>query len=223
MGLFTGAAAFFQGMAFVVSTPRVWLRAIVPMATLLVLFAGLVTLGILGAAALTHGVLVVLLAVPVVILSLLLALALAQPLSGWALDGIVREQRQELALPRLAHPAEGALLSSVGAALLATAIGLPVLALLTVVGWFVPPAMFVTIPLKVLVGALMISWDLVDYPLALHGVRLADRFRWAGRNFFAVLGFGLSATIFFAVPGLGLLALPCGVAGATRLVSRPGT
>jgi CysZ protein len=222
MGLLTGAGAFFQGMAFVVSTPRVWLRALVPMVTSLVLFAGLVALGLLGATALTHGVLVVLLAIPVVILSLLLALALAQPLSGWALDGIVREQRQELGLPRLAHPAKGVLLSSLGAALLATAIGLPVLALLTLVGWLFPPAVFVTFPLKVLVGALMIAWDLVDYPLALHGVRLGDRFRWAGRNFFAFLGFGLSATLFFAVPGLGLLALPCGVAGATRLISRPG-
>jgi CysZ protein len=223
MGLLTGAGAFFQGMAFVVSTPRVWLRALVPMATSLVLFAGLVALGLLGATALTHGVLVVLLAIPVVILSLLLALALAQPLSGWALEGIVREQRQELGLPRPAHPAKGVLLSSLGAALLATAMGLPVLALLTLVGWLFPPAVLVTFPLKVLVGGLMIAWDLVDYPLALHGVRLRDRFRWAGRNFFAFLGFGLSATLFFAVPGLGLLALPCGVAGATRLISRPGT
>jgi CysZ protein len=223
MGPLAGAGAFFQGMGFVVSTPRIWWRAIVPMMTALLLFAGLVTLGLLAATAVTHGVLVFLLAVPVVILSLLLALALAQPLSGWALDGIVREQRQDLGLPRLARPAEGAMLSSLGAALLATAIGLPVLALLTLVGWFVPPAMFVTVPLKVLVGALMIAWDLVDYPLALHGVRLGDRMRWAGRNLFAVLGFGLSATLFFAVPGLGLLALPCGVAGATRMISRPGT
>jgi CysZ protein len=222
MGPFAGAGAFFQGMAFVVSTPRIWWRALVPMMTALVLFAGLVALGIVGATALTHGVLVVLLAIPVAILALLLALALAQPLSGWALDGIVREQRQELGLPPLAAP-NGAMLSTVGAALLATAVGLPVLALLTVVGWFVPPAMFVTIPLKILVGALMIAWDLVDYPLALHGARLGDRMRWVGRNFFAVLGFGLSATLFFAVPGLGLLALPCGVAGATRMISRPGT
>jgi uncharacterized protein involved in cysteine biosynthesis len=154
MGLLTGAGAFFRGMAFVVSTPGIWLRALVPMLTSLVLFGGLVALGLLGAAAVTHGVLVV---------------------------------------------------------------------LLTVVGWIFPPAVFVTFPLKVLLGALMIAWDLVDYPLALHGVRLGDRFRWAGRNFFAVLGFGLSATLFFAVPGLGLLALPCGVAGATRMVSRPGT
>jgi CysZ protein len=224
MGPLEGAGAFFHGMAFVVSTPRLWPRALVPMATALVLFGGLAALGIFGVTLLTQGLLVWLLAVPVVIIALLLGLALAQPLSGWALDGLVRAQREELGLGPLPElPTGRAALSSLGAALLALAIGAPILALLTVVGWLVPPAMVVTIPVKILVGALMIAWDLVDYPLALHGARLGDRMRWVGRNFFAVLGFGLSATLFFAVPGLGLLALPCGVAGATRMISRPGT
>lgn len=222
MNPFTGAGAFFQGMAFVVSTPGVWLRALVPMLMALVLFAGFTALGILGATLLTHGVLVVLLAVPAVLLALLLALSLAQPLSGWALDGIVRAQRQELGLPRLpGGSVGGAMLSSLGSALLALAVGAPVIALLTVVGWVAPPAMVVTLPLKVVVGALMVAWDLVDYPLAMHGARLGDRLRFARRTFGSFLGFGLAATLFFAIPGLGLLALPCGVAGATRLVSRP--
>jgi CysZ protein len=215
---FVGAGAFFQGMAFVVSTPRIWPRAMVPMLAALVLFAGFATLGILGATLLTHGVLVVLLAVPALLLALLLALSLAQPLSGWALDGIVREQRREMGLPELpAGSVGGAMLSSLGSALLALAVGAPLIGLLTLVGWVVPPAMVVTLPLKVLVGALMVAWDLVDYPLAMHGAGLGDRLRFAGRRFGSFLGFGLAATLFFAVPGLGLLALPCGVAGATRL------
>jgi CysZ protein len=219
---FTGAGAFFQGMAFIVSTPSIWPRAMVPMLAALVLFAGFAALGILGATLLTHGVLVVLLAVPALLLALLLALSLAQPLSGWALDGIVRAQRRELGLPDLPVTSVGhAMLSSLGSALLALAVGAPLIALLTLVGWIVPPAMVVTLPLKVLVGALMVAWDLVDYPLAMHGAGLGDRLRFAGRSFGSFLGFGLAATLFFAVPGLGLLALPCGVAGATRLTSRP--
>jgi CysZ protein len=218
---FTGAGAFFQGMGFVVSTPSIWPRAMVPMLAALVLFGGFGALGILGATLLTHGVLVVLLAVPVLLLALLLALSLAQPLSGWALDGIVRAQRRDLGLPELpAISVGGAMLSSLGSALLALALGAPVIALLTLVGWVVPPAMVVTLPLKVLVGALMVAWDLVDYPLAMHGAGIGDRMRFAGRHFGSFLGFGLAATLFFAVPGLGLLALPCGVAGATRLTSR---
>ncbi|MGD0524772.1 MAG: EI24 domain-containing protein [Polyangiaceae bacterium] len=221
MNPFTGAAAFFQGMAFIVSTPRLWLRALVPILAALVLFGGFGALFIAGATLLTSGLLVWLLAVPAVLLALLLGLSLAQPLSGWALEGIVREQRRELGLPELPEVSLGAsMLSSLGSALLALAVGLPVIALLTVVGWLVPPAMVVTLPLKVLVGSLMVAWDLVDYPLAMHGAGIGDRLRFAGRTFGSFLGFGLAATLFFAVPGLGLLALPCGVAGATRLAGR---
>jgi len=218
---FAGAGAFFQGMAFIVATPRIWPRAMVPILAALVLFAGFGALFVAGATLLTSGLLVWLLAVPAVLLALLLGLSLAQPLSGWALDGIVREQRRELGLPELPHvPLGASMLSSLGSALLALAVGLPVIALLTVVGWLVPPAMVVTLPLKVLVGSLMVAWDLVDYPLAMHGAGIGDRFRFAGRTFGSFLGFGLAATLFFAVPGLGLLALPCGVAGATRLAGR---
>jgi CysZ protein len=219
MGFFSGAGSFFQGMAFVVSTPRIWPRAAVPVLVALVVFAGLVALGLFGAMRWTHGVYVVLLAIPIVLLALVLALTLAQPLSGWALDGIVRAQRRELGLPELAPGGVfAAMLSSLGAALLGLAIGTPLIALLTLVGWVAPPAIFVTVPLKILVGALMVAWDLVDYPLAMQGARVRDRLRWVGRNFGAFCGFGLAATAFFAVPGLGLLALPCGVAGAARLI-----
>jgi CysZ protein len=218
---FMGAGAFFQGMAFIVSTPRLWLRALVPILAALVLFGGFGALFIAGATLLTSGLLVWLLAVPAVLLALLLGLSLAQPPSGWALEGIVREQRRELGLPELPEVSLGAsMLSSLGSALLALAVGLPVIALLTVVGWLAPPAMVVTLPLKVLVGSLMVAWDLVDYPLAMHGAGIGDRLRFAGRTFGSFLGFGLAATLFFAVPGLGLLALPCGVAGATRLAGR---
>lgn len=221
MNPFAGAGAFFLGMAFVVSTPRVWLRALVPVVLAFILFGGLAAAGILAAAHATHGVLVVLLALPAVLLALVLALSLAQPLSGWALDGIVRAQRAEMGLPDLPHaPLLPTMLASAGSALLALSLGTPLIAGLTLVGWLFPPAVFVTVPLKVVVGALMVAWDLVDYPLAMQGASLGDRARFAWTRFGSFLGFGLAATLFFAVPGLGLFALPCGVAGAARLVAR---
>jgi CysZ protein len=226
-GFFAGVGAFFRGMAFVVSTPRIWPRALVPVFVALVLFAGLVALGLYGASVVIHGasqLWLVLLAIPVILLALVLALALAQPLSGWALDGIVRAQRRELGLPELpGGRVVATMLSSLGAALLALAVGAPLVVLLTVVGWVAPPAVVVTVPLKVFVGALMVAWDLADYPLAMQGASVGDRLRWAGRHFGAFCGFGLAAIAFFAIPGLGLLALPCGVAGAARLLAPPAS
>jgi uncharacterized protein involved in cysteine biosynthesis len=102
--------------------------------------------------------------------------------------------------------------------LLAFAVGAPTIAALTLVGWLAPPALAVTVPAKVVVAALLVAWDLVDYPLALRGVRLRERLRWFGGRFGSMLGFGLAAVAFFIVPGLGLFALPFGVAGAARLV-----
>ncbi len=228
MGPFRGFAAFFQGVAFVVGTPRVWSRAAVPIAMALALWVALGALGAWAALQLAHrlvhgslgaGALAVLFALPALLLALVLAMGLAQPLSGWALDAIVHEQRSALALPPLpGSQGPGPVLSSLGATLCAFAVGAPVLVGLTVVGWLAPVALPVTVPLKVLAGALLVAWDLVDYPLALGGVRLRDRSRWFGRNLGSMLGFGLGAIAFFSVPGLGLLALPCGVAGAARLV-----
>jgi CysZ protein len=227
VGLFAGAGAFFEGMAFVVATPRVWPRAMVPMLVALVLFVGAGWLGFLGALALAHRLvqaglgatlLTVIFAVPALLLALVLALSLAQPLSGWALDGIVRAQRQAIGLPPLPEGSlSAAMLSSFVATLLALAVGVPLVAALTLVGWFFPPAAIATVPLKFLVGALLVAWNLVDYPMAMQGHPLGARLRWACQHWRAFLGFGLAATCFFAVPGLGLLALPCGVAGAARL------
>jgi len=219
MGFFSGAGAFFSGLGFIVVTPRMWPRAMVPVLAALVVFGGLMAGGIYGAMAYTHGVYVVLLAVPVAILSVVLALSLATPLSGWALDGIVRAQRRALGLPELpAASVLAATLSSIRAALFALLVGTPVIVLLTLVGWVAPPAGVVTVPLKLYVGALMVAWNLADYPLAMQGAGVGARLRWVGRHFGSFNGFALASVAFFLLPGLGLLALPFGVAGAARLV-----
>jgi CysZ protein len=215
-------------MAFVIGTPRVWPRAAVPVLVALLLLTGLGSLAVWGALRVAHALvdaplgacaLGVLFALPALLVALVLVLALAQPFSGWALDGIVRAQRRAIGLPALPEaPVRAAMVSSLGAALGAFVVGTPLVAALAIVGWAWPPAMVVTVPLKFVVAALLVAWDLADYPLAMQGLRVRERLRWSGRNLGAVLGFGLAATLFFAVPGLGLLVLPCGVAGATRLV-----
>ena len=60
-----------------------------------------------------------------------------------------------------------------------------------------------------------------DRPFALHGLSLRDRARWCAGHFAGVLGFSIGAAVCIAVPVLGLLVLPCGVAGATRLPQKP--
>ncbi|HLK39022.1 MAG TPA: EI24 domain-containing protein [Polyangiaceae bacterium] len=231
MGFFQGIGAFFGGVGWVVRTPRVWGLALVPVVTALALIVVLAFEGVRGAFVLAHrmegavvaGVLAVLLVTTAVLLAVVLGVSLAQPLSGWALDRLVRAQERDLALEPAAQEASAGLrgaLRSLASALLALILGVPLVVLLTVVGWAFPPAAVATVPLKMLVGALMLAWDLLDYPFALRGVTLGARIGWCARNVGAFTGFGLASTLFFAVPGLGLLALPCGVAGAVRLVAR---
>ncbi len=227
MGFFRGIAAFFAGAGWLLATPRLWARALVPVVTALVLIVALATAGIAGGRALAHstlgagigaGFLGVLLAITAVLLAVVIGVSLAQPLSGWALDAIVSAQERALGIAPALQPARFSMfISSAASALLAVAMGIPLLALLGAAGWLFPPAAVVTVPLKVLATALLLAWDLLDYPLARQGIGLRDRLGWCGRNVSSVAGFGLAAVFFFAVPGLGLLALPFGVAGATRL------
>jgi CysZ protein len=229
MGLLRGIGAFFGGVAFVVGTPRLWSRALAPVLTALVLTTALGAIGVWQALALAHrawgggfgaALLALALCVAAVLLALVVGVSLAQPLSGWALDGIVRAQQTALGLPlAVERTGPGVTLGSLASALLAVAIGVPIVVVLTAIGWVFPPATIATLPLKVLVAGVLLAWDLLDYPLSLRGMTIGGRVRWCAAHWGAVIGFGLGAELLFAVPGLGLLALPCGVAGAARLVS----
>ncbi len=224
-------AAFFGGVAWVVTTPRIWPRAIVPVATALVLIASFGVIGVREAMTVTHralgdgfgaGFLSVLLAIATLVLALVIGVALAQPLSGWALEGIMRAQETDLGIaPAARPPLLATMLGSLGSSLLGLAVGVPLIVLLTLAAWLFPPAAVLTIPLKVTIAALSLAWDLLDYPLASHGLGVGARLRWCAHNAGALVGFGLAALLLFAVPGVGLLALPCGVAGAVRLVGAP--
>jgi CysZ protein len=230
-GFFGGIAAFFGATGWIASSPRLWPRALVPVITALVLVVTLGWFGAREALALAHrafgegvaaGFAGVLGVIAAVLLALVIAVSLAQPLSGWALEGIVRAQEEALGVPPGRPPPYfRAMLASLASALLALVVGIPTIALLAIAGWVFPPAAVVTVPLKVLVAALLLAWDLLDYPLASRDMGARARLRWCGAHFGAVLGFGLSALLVTTVPGLGLLALPCGVAAAVRLASKP--
>ncbi len=153
------------------------------------------------------------------VLAFLVALSLAQPLSGFALDAIAR--RQELALGGRAWPDLPfwpSALRSLRVTLTALAVTLPILALLTVVTVLVPPASIVTIPLKLLVTGLAVAYDFLDYPLSLRGAGVRSRAAFLRAHTGAAIGFGVAGALLLLVPGIGLALLPFGVAGATRLV-----
>jgi CysZ protein len=96
---------------------------------------------------------------------------------------------------------------------------MPILALLVVVNIVVPPAVVVTVPLKLVVVALLVAWDLCDYPLSIRGVPIRERVAFMGRNAGAMVGFGFGLALISLLPCALFLAIPAGVAGATRLIA----
>jgi CysZ protein len=234
VGPFSGVEAFGRGIGFVITTPRVWGYALVPVTMMILLSCGLTGLGIWGSHHLSTSLfgedigtwgqvgkwsLTVVLALVGIVAGVLVALSLAQPLSGFALEAI--SHAQEIALTGRAAPKTSFvsnLLSTTKAVLVALMIGLPVLTVLFLISFFFPPAAIVTVPLKLIVCGWMLAWDFIDYPLAMRGVGLERRFAWVGRNFGAFTLFGLLWALMVVLPGVVLLVLPMGVAGATRLV-----
>jgi len=234
LGIGSAARAFMGGIGFVVGTPSIWLYAAVPAAMMVVLTLLFGSLGIwaanrgsaaiLGEVTSTWGhvadwVLTVLLAIIALLVAVVLALTLAQPLSCFALEKIVHAQ--ERALTGQATEGPSLLVSmylTFKISVLALFFGVPILALLFAINLVFPPATVVTVPLKLLVVGWLLAWDFLDYPLGLRRYGLRARCRWVAGNFEAFTVFGFLWAIFVVVPGVVLLLLPMGVAGATRLV-----
>lgn len=234
LGIWDGVRAFFGGVGFVITTPRVWGWSLVPVAVALVLGGGLGAIGVWGAsraadamfsgdsgwAEAARWTLGVLLALVALLVAFVIAVSLAQPISGFALDRVVRAQAKALGSMTDAPevPLAAQLKRSLGVTLTALVIGLPVLALLTVIELFAPPAAVVTIPLKFVVSGLMLAWDFLDYPLGARAATVGDRVHFVRDHLGAVTAFGVLGAFTLLVPGLGLLLLPMGAAGATRMV-----
>lgn len=230
LGFFAGVRALFGGLGFVVTTPSIWPWATVPVFVATLLFGGATALAIWGGGALaawlvdpTHVVwswaLKIVLWIVGVVVGFFVALTLAQPISGFALEAIAK--RQEIALGGRTWPDQPfvkGLLSSLRVSLTALAVSLPILAVLAVITLLFPPASIVTVPLKLIVTGLAAAYDFLDYPMSVRGAAVRDRVEFMRANFWAVLGFGLSAAALLLIPGMALFLLPFGVAGAARMV-----
>lgn len=232
VGLRDGLKAVVAGARFIVLRPKSWPWALVPVVVALVLVVGFgaslgtlvwrltaawrhaeglrAALGWLGAVSALLGAAVA---------SLLGALSLAQPLSGFALDTLSRQQ--EVALGGPERP-DGDFWETtwrgLRVTLTALAVALPIILVLSVVGLVVPFAFVVTVPLKFVVTGLLVAWDFLDYPLGLRGMAVRTRFAFVRVNLRGVLAFGLGMAGLLLIPGVGLLMLPIGVVAGTQLV-----
>lgn len=233
-GFGRGLASLFSGFGFLVGKPAAWPVAMVPFVVLVTmwvllgwasvawlpdLIAGWIqpesTAGTVGTV--TLQIVVTLLAV---VVAGLLSFSLAQPLSGPALEHLVRLQERDLGLPE--RPSTNFIVDigrSLQSLLIGYAFGLPPLLLLFVVDVLFPPAVIVTVPLKMLVTSYVIAWDLCDYPLTVKGLNVGERVRIVARNWSSVLGFSFALGLAALVPCLLFIFLPAGVVGATRLMA----
>jgi CysZ protein len=227
-------AAFFGGITFILTTPRTWPLAIVPAAILTVLLIGLTAAGVWGGAevsalligpdrgtwgAIGYWVLTVFFAPIALLIAMVFALTLAEPLSAFALERIsAAQQRALIGFAQESPPFWAAMWLSLSCISFALVTGGFVLVALFLVNFVFPPAAVVTIPLKVLVCSWMVAWNLLDYPLGLRGMGLSARLKWVGQHFGAFTLFGFLWAMVAVAPGIILLLLPMGVAGATRMV-----
>ena len=232
MAFAEGLAAPWQGLGWLMSTPSAWPLAIVPVVVFSALLAGGGYLGVHFVEAwladrLTQSTGWAMLWQLVRVLgwlaalggAVLVALTLAQPLSGPALEALA--QKQGAALHAEPLPKTGTFEGMVRSLRITTfglLVAVPIVVGLTIVELFVPVLAVVTMPVKFVVSALMVAWDLLDYPLSLRAAGVRARLSWISANFSAVLGFGVSIALIGLIPCAGLLFLPAGVAGATRLV-----
>ncbi len=233
-GAYTGFMAAANGIRFIVTTPAVWPLASVPVAILLPLTCALAWLGIWAAGHATTMVtgepgtlwghfwswtLYIGLALAALLLALLAALALAQPLSGFALAKIVSAQERAITGRATEEaPFLAASYVSLKACLVTLVLTGAAFVPLFFVDLLFPPATIVTVPLRVLIGGWLLAWNFIDYPLSMRGLGLRSRLLWVARHFMPFTTFGLVWMLVLVIPGFYLLVLPMAVAGATTLV-----
>lgn len=233
-GFFGGMRCFFRGLGFITRTPGMWGLAATPMIIAGVLMVVLGTLGLWGAFSLAveiagdsgfwswifAWVLRIVLGAVSLLLAFLFTMALAQPLSSSALDKILRAREAQLDGPAWAPvDAKTNFVRGLKVSFTALGLSLPIFAVLTVIGIAAPPALIVTIPLKLFLGALLAAWDFMDYPMGARHMNPRARLAWIRRNFAAYVGFATGAMLLLMIPLIGYLMLvPVGVAGAATLM-----
>lgn len=91
---------------------------------------------------------------------------------------------------------------------------------LTMLGFVIPGAHFVTGPLLIALTVLFLPLDYAGYALDRRLVGFGDRRRWLREHLSIMVGFGGVAFASCLVPGLNLVVLPSLVTGGTLLVLR---
>lgn len=236
-GFMAGVGAVLGGWGFLIRTRSTWPYAWVPGVVLLSLSALVVWLSIaqvyplleswlpeaessvMGALMSGLGTLITL---GVALLGVLVALALAPPLSGPALEKIIAlHEASEGVPPREALGFWSEVWCGLRAQLFVWLLASPLLLILWILELFLPPAVVITLPLKVIVASFTLAWNLLDYPLTLRQVRMRGRWQLFARYKLACLGFGAALSLLFWMPcGCQVVLLPVGTAGASELVWR---
>jgi len=91
---------------------------------------------------------------------------------------------------------------------------------LSVVGFVIPGAQLVTVPMLIATTILFLPLDFAGYALDRRGVSFRARRDWLLGNLSLMLGFGGVAFVACLVPGLNLLLMPAQVTAGTLLVAR---
>jgi len=146
------------------------------------------------------------------------AALLTPVLSAPALERIVDLVERDLgAPPRAPLGIWGEFACGLRGAALGVLLFVPPVIALTGLEFALPPVAIVTTPLKLALGALGVSWNLLDYPLTLRGIGARARVAFVKDHAASALGFGVAFALSFWLPCCGILLLPVGVAAATEL------
>lgn len=238
VGFWRGFTSLLVALKSLVSAPKAWPFALVPVVVFFALEAGFVALSWLvikpwveeavtslswltflgefrGA---TGEVAAWASFVMTAVLGWIVSAFFVPPLSSPALERLVTLTEGELGVPERAPLGVLAeLWCGLRSSLISLAITLPLIAVLWVLALLVPPAAIVATPLKLLIGALGVAWGLFDYPMTLRGIGVRQRLSFINRHAAPVLGFGTAFALVFWLPCCGVLLLPVGVIAATRL------
>lgn len=233
-GFFVGFVQVFVALRFLARNPNTWPLSLVPAVLFAVLSAAGTMVGwlwltpwVLGFFSApdswwltaAHWFVKAVLYLASIIVGVWTALVLTPPLSGPALEGLVSAQEQELQLPERASVGWAReFVYGLKAQLLAVAFAAPLVIGLSLLELVVAPLAIVTTPLKFVITALALAWNLFDYPLTLRGVGASERLGFVVQHWPTVLGFGLGFVLLFWIPCFGVLMLPVGVVAATRLL-----
>jgi uncharacterized protein involved in cysteine biosynthesis len=148
-----------------------------------------------------------------------LAMVFTPPLSAPALERIVDIVERDVRAPERAPLGIWTeFWCGLRSTLVSSAVTLPLIIALTLLELVFAPIAVVTMPLKLLLTALGVSWTLFDYPLTLRGVGARQRMQLMKRHLGLVLGFGTAFALVFWLPCCSVVMLPVGVVAATQLL-----